>query len=44
VKNVVEFRKNVVNCMSGAFPLIRLLCMVDLEEKPVTAFIYEEMD
>ncbi|XP_058754740.1 uncharacterized protein LOC131627905 [Vicia villosa] len=38
------FWKNVLNCMRSAFPLIRMLRMVDSDEKSTMGFIYEEMD
>lgn len=38
------FWNNVLNCMRGAFPLIRVKRMVDSDEKPTMGFIYEEMD
>ncbi|XP_058741037.1 uncharacterized protein LOC131613381 [Vicia villosa] len=38
------FWKNVLNCMRGAFPLTRVLRMVDSDEKSAMGFIYEEMD
>lgn len=39
-----KFWKDVVNCMRAAFPLIRVLRLVDSDEKPAMGFIYEEMD
>ncbi|XP_058775073.1 uncharacterized protein LOC131649323 [Vicia villosa] len=39
-----KFWKDVVYCIRGAFPLIRVLCMVDSDEKPAMGFIYEEMN
>jgi len=39
-----ECWKNILNCMRGAFSLIKMLHMVDSDEKPATRFIYEEMD
>jgi len=39
-----EFWKNILNCLRGAMPLIKVLRMVDSDEKPAMGFIYEEMD
>ncbi|KAK7259192.1 hypothetical protein RIF29_24792 [Crotalaria pallida] len=39
-----EFWKNIVECLKGAYPLIKVLRLVDSEEKPAMGFIYEEMD
>jgi len=36
--------KNILNCLRGALPLIKVLRMVDSDEKPTMGFIYEEMD
>nr|KYP44042.1 hypothetical protein KK1_034465 [Cajanus cajan] len=36
--------KNVLNCMRGVFPLVKVLRLVDSDEKSVMGFIYEEMD
>ncbi|KAF1896197.1 hypothetical protein Lal_00027263 [Lupinus albus] len=47
VENVVmdkEFWNNIVVCLKGAYPLIKVLRLVDLYEKPVMGFIYEAMD
>ncbi|XP_029127873.1 uncharacterized protein LOC109801981 [Cajanus cajan] len=38
------FWKNVLNCMRGVFPLVKVLHLVDSDEKPAMGFIYEEMD
>nr|XP_007147219.1 hypothetical protein PHAVU_006G105700g [Phaseolus vulgaris]ESW19213.1 hypothetical protein PHAVU_006G105700g [Phaseolus vulgaris] len=38
------FWKNILNCLRGALPLIKVLRMVDSHEKPAMGFIYEEMD
>ena len=39
-----RFWKNIVTCLKGAYPLIKVLRMVDSDEKPAMGFIYEEMD
>jgi hypothetical protein len=47
VKNIVLsklFWKNVLTCLRGAFPLVKVLRMVDSEEKPAMGYLYEEMD
>ncbi|XP_068503640.1 uncharacterized protein [Phaseolus vulgaris] len=47
VENLVlnkGFWSNILNCLRGALPLIKVLCMVDSDEKPAMGFIYEEMD
>ena len=47
VENLVlnkGFWSNILNCLRGAFSLIKVLCMVDSYEKTVMGFIYEEMD
>jgi len=47
VENLIldkEFWKNILNCLRGALPLIKVLRMVDSDEKPAMGFIYEEMD
>ncbi|XP_068500402.1 uncharacterized protein [Phaseolus vulgaris] len=36
--------KNILNCLRGALPLIKVLRMVDSDEKPTMGFIYEKMD
>jgi len=38
------FWKNILNCLRGALPLIKVLRMVYSDEKPAMGFIYEEMD
>jgi len=38
------FWKNILNCLRGVMPLIKVLRMVDSDEKPAMGFIYEEMD
>jgi len=38
------FWKNILYCLRGAMPLIKVLRMVDSDEKPAMRFIYEEMD
>jgi len=38
------FWKNILNCLRGALPLIKVLHMVYSNEKPPIGFIYEEMD
>lgn len=38
------FWKDVLNCLRGAFPLVKVLRMVDSEEKAAMGYIYEEMD
>jgi len=47
VENLIldkEFWKNILNCLMGALSLIKVLRMVDSDEKPAMRFIYEEMD
>ena len=39
-----RFWKNVTNCLKAAYPLIKVLRLVDSEEKSAMGFIYEEMD
>jgi len=39
-----RFWKHILNCLSGVVPLIKVLCMLDSDEKPIMGFIYEEMD
>ncbi|KAK8949302.1 40S ribosomal protein S3a [Platanthera zijinensis] len=39
-----EFWKNIVIYLKGAYPLIKVLQLVDSDEKPAMRFIYEEMD
>ncbi|GAU37645.1 hypothetical protein TSUD_220710 [Trifolium subterraneum] len=36
--------KNIVICLRGATPLIKVLRLVDLDKKPATGLIYEAMD
>lgn len=38
------FWPNVVSCLKAALPLIKVLRMVDSDEKPAMPFIYAEMD
>jgi len=38
-----KFWKSVVICLVGAGPLIKVLHLVSLDQKPVIGFIYEEM-
>ncbi|GAV79120.1 LOW QUALITY PROTEIN: zf-BED domain-containing protein/DUF659 domain-containing protein/Dimer_Tnp_hAT domain-containing protein, partial [Cephalotus follicularis] len=38
------FWPNVASCLKGALPLIKVLRMVDSDDKPAMGFIYEEMD
>ncbi|XP_027340931.1 uncharacterized protein LOC113854230 [Abrus precatorius] len=47
IENLVidkEFWKNILNCLKGAYPLIQVLQLVDLDDKPAMGFVYEEMD
>ncbi|KAF1874144.1 hypothetical protein Lal_00041589 [Lupinus albus] len=47
VENVVihkEFWNNIVVCLKGAYPLIKVLRLVDSNEKSVMSFIYEATD
>jgi hypothetical protein len=47
VKNIVLsklFWKNVLTCLRGAFPLVKVLRMADSEEKSAMGYLYEEMD
>jgi len=39
-----EFLKNIITCLKGALPLIKMLRLVDLDQKPTIKFIYEAMD
>lgn len=39
-----SFWKNVVVCLRGATPLIKVLCLVDSDQKPAMGLIYEVMD
>lgn len=38
------FWKNVLNCMRGAFPLMKVLSMVDSDNQLAMGFIYEEIN
>jgi hypothetical protein len=38
------FWKNVLTCLRGAFPLVKVLRIVDSEEQPTMGYLYEEMD
>lgn len=47
VENMImdsRFWKNIVVCLKGTYPLIKVLRLVDSDEKPAMGFIYEEMD
>jgi len=47
VENVVmdkEYWKKIVICLRATFPLIKVLRVVDSDQKPAMGFIYEEMD
>ncbi|XP_058754431.1 uncharacterized protein LOC131627609 [Vicia villosa] len=47
VENIVtnrNFWKNLVICLKGDFPLLKVLRMVDSDEKPAMGYIYEAMD
>ncbi|XP_058765420.1 uncharacterized protein LOC131638905 [Vicia villosa] len=47
VENIVtnkDFWKNLVIFLKGAFPLVKVLRMVDSGEKPAMGYIYEAMD
>ena len=39
-----EFWKNIVICLKGAPLLMKVLRLVDSDEKAAMGFIYEEMD
>jgi len=39
-----EFWKSIITCLKGALPLIEVLRLVDLDQKPAMGFIYEVMD
>jgi hypothetical protein len=39
-----EFWKDVIICLKGASPLIKVLRLVDLDEEPSMRLIYEAMD
>jgi len=38
------FWKDILTCLRGAFPLVKVLRMVDSDEKATMGYIYEEMD
>lgn len=38
-----RFWKNVVMCLKAAYPLNKVLRLVDGDEKPVMGYMYEEM-
>jgi len=38
------FWKNILNLLEGCLPLIKMSRMLDLDEKSVMGFIYEEID
>jgi len=47
VENLIldkKFWKNMLTCLKGALPLIKVSHIVDLDEKPVMRFVYEEMN
>ncbi|KAG6509969.1 hypothetical protein ZIOFF_027977 [Zingiber officinale] len=47
IENVVmdkDFWKSIITCLRSAYPLIKVLRLVDSYEKPAMGFIYEEMD
>ncbi|KAG6536033.1 hypothetical protein ZIOFF_001071 [Zingiber officinale] len=47
IENVVmdkDFWKSIITCLRSAYPLIKVLRLVDSDEKPAMGFIYEEMD
>lgn len=39
-----DFWKKIVICLKGAYPLMKVLRLVDSDEKPAMGYIYEEMD
>lgn len=39
-----DFWKDIVTCCKGAFPLIKVLRLVDSDEQPAMGLIYEAMD
>jgi hypothetical protein len=39
-----KFWKNIITCLKGASPLIKVLRLVDSDEEPAMGFIYEAMD
>jgi hypothetical protein len=38
------FWKKIIFCLRASYPLIKVLRLVDSDEKPAMGFIYEEMD
>lgn len=44
VMNSRGFWPNVLACLKGAMPLVRVLRVVDTDEKPAMPFIYAAMD
>ncbi|KAK4253734.1 hypothetical protein QN277_010373 [Acacia crassicarpa] len=38
------FWKDIVTCLKGAYPLVKVLRVVDSDAKPTMGFIYEEID
>ncbi|KAG6467383.1 hypothetical protein ZIOFF_074788 [Zingiber officinale] len=47
IENVVmdkDFWKSIITCLRSAYPLIKVLRLVDSDEKFAMGFIYEEMD
>lgn len=38
------FWNNIEICLRDAYPLIKVLHLVDFDEKPAMRFIYKEMD
>jgi hypothetical protein len=39
-----EFWKDIVICLRGATPLLKVLRLVDSDKKPAMRFIYEAID
>jgi hypothetical protein len=39
-----EFWKDIVICLRGATPLMKVLRLADSDQKPAMGFIYEAMD
>ncbi|XP_052176679.1 uncharacterized protein LOC127790982 [Diospyros lotus] len=39
-----RFWKNMIHCLKAALPLVKVLRLVDSDEKPTMGFIYVEMD
>ncbi|XP_052200522.1 uncharacterized protein LOC127806938 [Diospyros lotus] len=39
-----RFWKNIIHCLKAALPLVKVLRLVDSDEKPAMGFIYVEMD